>query len=73
MENPADILSKHWEFASILPLLRPLLFWKGDTHELTAKTNGSDRISAKKELFLSLTLMDEGGTNNPNVSLVVTQ
>ena len=46
--NHADILSKHWEFRSIWPLLKPLLFWKGDTHELTAKTKGSDRISAKK-------------------------
>ena len=26
--NPADILSKHWEFANIWPLLKPLLFWK---------------------------------------------
>ena len=49
--NPADILRKHWEFASIWPLLKPLLFWKGDTHELTAKTKGSDRISAKKSCF----------------------
>ena len=46
--DPADILSKHWEFSSIWPLLKPLLFWKGDTYELTAKTKGSDRISAKK-------------------------
>ena len=44
--NPADILSKHWEFASIWPLLKPLLFWNGDTSELIAKTEGSDRISA---------------------------
>ena len=46
--NPADILSKHWEFSSIWLLLKPLRFWKGDTHELTTKTKGSDRISAKK-------------------------
>ena len=57
--NPADILNKHWEFASIWPLLKPLLFWKEDTPELTAKTKGSDRISAKKRLCLPLTLMDE--------------
>ena len=44
--NPADILSKHWEFANIWPLLKPLLIWKGDTHELTAKKKRSDRISA---------------------------
>ena len=43
--NPADILSKHWEFATIWSLLKPLLFWKGDTSELTTKTKGSDRIS----------------------------
>ena len=46
--NPADILSKHWEFPSIWPLLKPIFFWKGDTHELTVKTKGSDRISAKR-------------------------
>ena len=48
--NPADILSKHWEFANIWPLLKPLLFWKGDTNELNAKAKGSDRISVKKNL-----------------------
>ena len=45
--DPADILSKHWAFASIWPLLKPLLFWKGDTHEFNDKTKGSDRIPAK--------------------------
>ena len=29
--NPADILSKHWEFPQIWPLLKPLLFWTGET------------------------------------------
>ena len=48
--NPADILSKHWEFANIWPLLKPLLFWKGDTDELNAKTKGSDRIPTTKSL-----------------------
>ena len=48
--NPADILSKHWEFANIWPLLKHLLFWKGDTDELNAKTKGSDRIPTKKSL-----------------------
>ena len=31
--NPADILSKHWGFVDVWPLLKPLLFWKGDTAE----------------------------------------
>ena len=29
--NPADILSKHWEFATVWPLLKPILFWRGET------------------------------------------
>ena len=49
--NPADILSKHWEFASIWLLLKLLLYRKEETHELTAKTKRSDRISAKKHCF----------------------
>ena len=40
--NPTEILSKHWGFASIWHLLKPLLVLTGDTHGLTAKTNGSD-------------------------------
>ena len=48
--NPADILSKHWEFANIWPLLKPLFFWKGDTDDLNAKTKGSDRIPTTKSL-----------------------
>ena len=48
--NPADILSKHWEFANIWPLLKPLLFWKGDTDDLNAKTKGSDRNPTKKSI-----------------------
>ena len=30
-DNPADILSKHWAHSKVYPLLRPLLFWSGDT------------------------------------------
>jgi hypothetical protein len=30
-DNPADILSKHWGYQAVWPLLQPLLFWKGDT------------------------------------------
>ena len=26
--NPTDILSKHWEFATVWPMLKPILFWR---------------------------------------------
>ena len=29
--NRADILSKHWEFATVWPMLKPILFWRGET------------------------------------------
>ena len=29
--NPADILSKHWGFQQVWPLLKAVLFWQGDT------------------------------------------
>jgi len=29
--NPADILSKHWSYSDVWHLLKPLLFWQGDT------------------------------------------
>ena len=39
--NPADILSKHWEFATVWPMLKPILFWRGAT---ATQLIGSDRI-----------------------------
>jgi hypothetical protein len=34
VRNPADILSKHWGYQQVWKLLRPLLFWPGDTIEI---------------------------------------
>jgi hypothetical protein len=42
--NPADILSKHWEFSTTWPLLKPILFWRGDTASATHQPKGSDKI-----------------------------
>ena len=39
--NPADILSKHWEFATVWPMLKPILFWRGET---STQLTGSYRI-----------------------------
>ena len=30
VDNPADILSKHWSCTNIWKILQPLLFWMGD-------------------------------------------
>jgi hypothetical protein len=32
--NTADILSKHWGYNQVWPLLKPLLFWSGDTAKI---------------------------------------
>ena len=32
--NPADILSKHWGYTQIWGVLKPILFWEGDTADL---------------------------------------
>ena len=32
--NPADILSKHWAYPKVWPMLQPLLFWEGNTQVL---------------------------------------
>ena len=29
--NPANILSKHWSYSSVWPILRSIMFWSGDT------------------------------------------
>jgi hypothetical protein len=34
--NPADVVSKHWSYGVVWKLLRPLLFWQGDTANITS-------------------------------------
>jgi hypothetical protein len=34
VDNPADVLSKHWGSQQVWKLLQPLLFWHGDTGKL---------------------------------------
>jgi hypothetical protein len=42
-QNPADILSKHWDYATVWPLLKPILFWQGDTALLIKNDRGDER------------------------------
>ena len=32
--NPADILSKHWGYSNVWPMMKPLLFYEGDTSKI---------------------------------------
>jgi hypothetical protein len=32
--NPSDILSKHWGHQAVYPILRPILFFSGNTADL---------------------------------------
>jgi hypothetical protein len=41
-DNPADILSKHWGYNQVWPLLNCTLFWHGDTIDLI-KTDGKNQ------------------------------
>eukprot|EP00934_Nitzschia_sp_Nitz4_P003079 Nitzschia sp. Nitz4//scaffold505_size5549//4762//5427//NITZ4_009218-RA/size5549-processed-gene-0.1-mRNA-1//-1//CDS//3329553609//3069//frame0 len=36
--NPADILSKAWGYQQVWPILRPILFWYGDTQTLSEES-----------------------------------
>ena len=47
--NPADILSKHWDYASVWSQLRPLLFWRGDTAAIAEKTQLPKKSSVANE------------------------
>ena len=43
--NPADVLSKHWGYQQAWKLLKPVLFWQGDTmdvRELDDKHNKNE-------------------------------
>ena len=50
--NPSDILSKHWGYAQVWPLLQTCLFWQGDTAKLLLQSDkktlddgkGSDKV-----------------------------
>ena len=45
--NPADILSKHWGYRQVWPILQPILYWRGNTNDCAPnETKGSDNGSS---------------------------
>ena len=52
--NPADILSKHWGYQQVWPMLRTIMFWTGNPSEIlledsSPEQKGSDKFSVLKE------------------------
>ena len=47
--NPADIVSKHWGQAQVWQLIRPLLFYSGETTEIPDE-KGQDKVTKEKNL-----------------------
>jgi hypothetical protein len=47
--NPADILSKHWDHASIWETLRPLMFWFDGQTEDNGEPEDTDPVEQRKE------------------------
>ena len=49
-ENPADILSKHWDYISVWSQLRPLLFWERleqpNADKSSVAAEGSDNVAS---------------------------
>jgi len=43
--NPADTLSKHWVYSAVWPLIRPTLFWSGDTIDVLNQDKDVERES----------------------------
>jgi len=41
-KNPADVLSKHWGYQPVWHLLRPILFWRGDTMHARVPSDDDD-------------------------------
>ena len=59
VSNPADLLSKHWGFQAAWPLLKPLLFWMGDTADLP------DGVKTKAKTALGCTKGECHETGSP--------
>ena len=42
-KNPADILSKHWGFQQVWPQLKALLYWSGETQNISQQIKTKQR------------------------------
>ena len=49
-KNPADIVSKHWSYPEVWHLMKPLLFYSGNTQDLL---NDDDHIISTQQISAS--------------------
>lgn len=66
--NPADILSKHWDYASVWKILRPLMFVQGKE----ASTPPIDAIKDYTKLILTEKLQSKVATEGSNKESIPT-
>jgi hypothetical protein len=75
--NPADILSKHWDMASVWNTLKPMMFWHGDTGKLLEEESGGSeneeaeptKDTAQESTSESSTISSRGVINGGNSRL----
>jgi hypothetical protein len=61
--NPADILSKHWGYQQVWPMMQPILFWKGETLDLLKENLQRQEKGSEKSSITSV------GNSNPEREL----
>jgi hypothetical protein len=58
--NPADILSKHWAYASVWQTMNALLFAQGDTWDLLDDECGEGKFPCGYMLYVYTILRSQG-------------
>ena len=66
--NPADILSKHWAYSAVWAVLKPLMFWQGDTKELMLPSFIEDLIVVDSKE--NETMVQDLAVNDANQTLL---
>jgi hypothetical protein len=58
--NPADILSKHWGYAQVWPMLRTVMFWTGNPSKLLLEDTPLSQQKGSEKCSVST-----GSSSNP--------
>ena len=49
--NPSDILSKHWGYQQVWPMMQPILFWQGDTGDLLDREESNTSENGERQVI----------------------